>query len=316
MSTEQSPVDSGDSIESRLAGALSREEPASEAAPVEPAAVSSPEPTEQSDNTEGEAVEETADEGTDEGFDFEADDGTVVKAPAALKGAVLRQKDYTQSKQALANLQAQATDRLQYAEAREQLAAAVIQDVADLRSMQSELQKFQSADWSALYDANPGQALKFQQQMRDLEKQCQDKQAAIQGKAAHIQQATAKHVQFQWERAEQGARELIGTITPAENVAMAQTIKGLGISEQEFKSRFADPRIIAAVHKAAKWDALQSGKSKAVASATNAPPVVKPGASKGPGAASQQRYADVRSKLRKSGSLDDAARLFLLRGNK
>ena len=299
MDTEQPAPESEVSIESRLAAVF--EAPAAD---TPEAATDAP-----SENVEGEAESE---EQVEETIDFEADDGSVIKLPAAAKEAVLRQSDYTKKTQALANLQAQATDRLQYAEAREQLAAAVIQDVADLRALQGELQKFQSADWASLYDANPGQALRFQQQMRDLEKQVNEKQGTIQQKAAHISKATAEHARFQWEKAEQGARELIGNITPQENIAMAQTIRGLGISEQEFKTRFADPRIIAAVHKAAKWDALQAGKPKAMETAKGAPPVVKPGASTGNQSAATKDKA-LRARLAKSGDLKDAAALLYTR---
>lgn len=94
---------------------------------------------------------------------------------------------------------------------------------------------------------------------------------------------------------------------------MVQTLKSLAIGEQEFKSRFADPRLIALAHKAAKWDMLQASKPSAVATAQKAPPVVKPGASKGPGVAAEQRYRDTRQSLRKTGSVQDAAKLMLLR---
>ena len=107
---------------------------------------------------------------------------------------------------------------------------------------------------------------------------------------------------------------MIGDISAADNAAMLRTVESLGITPQEFKSRFADPRIIAAVHKAAKWDSLQASKPNAVKTANLAPPVVKPGASKGPSQAADKRYQDTRQSLKKSGSVEDAAKLFLLRG--
>ncbi len=305
MSTDTPQAESEVSIESRLSAAFAAEETESpEAAPVEAAPEASEEPT----------TEVETEEVPEDVFEFEADDGTTLKLPAAVEKAVLRQRDYTQKTMQLAELQKQAHDRLQYAEAREQLSAAVLDDVTQLRSIESQLKQYQDADWPALYEANPGQALRFQQVMRDLEKQITQKQQEINAKVQHVQQATQKHNQFQWEAAEKGARQMIGEISSADNAAMLRTVESLGITPKEFKERFADPRIIAAVHKAAKWDSLQSSKPQAVKTANQAPPVVKPGASKGPGAASQQKYKDVRSSLKKSGSVEDAARLFLLRG--
>lgn len=306
MSTDTpTPAESEVSIESRLSAALGAEETESpEAAPVEASPEADEEPT---TDVEAEEVPEDV-------FEFEADDGTTLKLPAAVEKAVLRQRDYTQKTMQLAELAKQAQDRLQYAEAREQLSAAVLEDVTQLRSIEAQLKQYQDADWPALYEANPGQALRFQQVMRDLEKQATQKQQEIQAKEQHVQQATAKHNQFQWEAAEKGARQMIGEISAADNAAMLRTVESLGITPQEFKARFADPRIIAAVHKAAKWDSLQAGKPGAVKTANLAPPVVKPGASKGPSAAAEQKYRDTRSKFSKTGSVQDAAKLFLLRG--
>lgn len=305
MSTDTPQPESEVSIESRLSAVFGTEEAElPEAAPAESAQETTDEPT----------TEVAQEEVQEDSFEFEADDGTTLKLPAAVEKAVLRQKDYTQKTMQLAELQKQAQDRLQYAEAREQLSAAVMDDVTQLRSIEAQLKQYQDADWPALYEANPGQALRFQQVMRDLEKQAGQKQQEINAKVQHVQQATAKHNQFQWETAEKGARQMIGDISAADNAAMLRTVESLGITPQEFKSRFADPRIIAMTHKAAKWDALQASKPNAVKTANLAPPVVKPGASKGPSAAAEQKYRDARAKFGKTGAVQDAAKLFLLRG--
>ena len=309
MSTDNPTPESGASIESRLSavfGAEEAEQP--EVAIPEPEPVSTQEPTAE--------VQEEAEPAPEDVFEYEADDGSVLKLPAAVKEGVLRQQDYTKKAMQVAEMRKQAEDRLQFAEAREQITTAVLGEVTELRSLEAELKQYQSADWAALYDANPGQALRFQQTMRDLENKVATKKQEIQGKAQHLQQATEKHSANQWQMAEQAARGIIGTITTAENQAMARTVEALGITPQEFKSRFADPRIIALTHKAAKWDALQAGKPKAVEAANNAPPVVKPGASKGPGVAADQKYRETRTSLKKTGSLQDAARLFVMRGLK
>ena len=299
MSTDTPTPESEVSIESRLAAAFAAEETGvPEAAPVETAPEASDEPT----------AEVETEEVAEDVFEFEADDGTTVKLPAAVEKAVLRQKDYTQKTMQLAELQKAAQDRLQYAEAREQLSAAVLDDVTQLRSIESQLKQYQDADWPALYEANPGQALRFQQVMRDLEKQVSQKQQEINAKVQHVQQATQKHHQFQWESAEKGARQMIGDISAADNAAMLRTVESLGITPQEFKSRFADPRIIAAVHKAAKWDSLQGQKASAVQKASQAPPVIKPGAAN-PMSAQSKQELNFRKAMKSSSSSQDRARL-------
>lgn len=302
MSTDN-PAESEVSIESRLSAVFGAEDTGEpEAAPVESAPEVEEEPT----------TEVAEEEVPEEVFEFEADDGTTLKLPAAAKEAVLRQKDYTQKTMQLAEMQKAAQDRLQYAEAREQLSAAVLEDVTQLRSIEAQLKQYQEADWPALYEANPGQALRFQQVMRDLEKQVGQKQQEINQKAQHIQQATAKHNEFQWQAAEKGARQIIGEVSTADNAAMLQTITQLGLTPQEFKSRFADPRIVALTFKAAKWDALQANKSTAVTKAAKAPPVVKPGAANPNASATADK--SLRQRLQKSGDYRDAAKLLMKLG--
>jgi hypothetical protein len=61
---------------------------------------------------------------------------------------------------------------------------------------------------------------------------------------------------------------------------------------------------------------LQAGKAKTVAAVQKAPPVVKPGASKGQGAVQADQYKKARDAFKRSGSLADGARLLMLRGIK
>ena len=307
MSTEQTQsVDSEASIESRLTAAFAAEETGvPEAAPVETAPEASEEPT----------TEVAEDESSDGLVDFQDDDGSVYKIPKKVYEATMRRDEFTRKTQDLAQQHrraqeqaAMAADKLQYAEAREQLSAAVLDDVTQLRSIESQLKQYQDADWPALYEANPGQALRFQQVMRDLEKQITQKQQEINAKVQHVQQATQKHNQFQWEAAEKGARQMIGEISAADNAAMLRTVESLGITPKEFKERFADPRIIAMTHKAAKWDALQGQKASAVQKASQAPPVIKPGAAN-PMSAQSKQELNFRKAMKSSSSSQDRARL-------
>jgi hypothetical protein len=97
---------------------------------------------------------------------------------------------------------------------------------------------------------------------------------------------------------------------------MLKLVQSLGFSERELKTRFADSRFLQMAHKAAKWDVLQAQKPKAQEAAKSAPPVLKPGASKGANVVAEQKYRDQRAQLKKSGSVNDAAALFLMKGRK
>ena len=243
---------------------------------------------------------------SEEYVDFEADDGSVIKLPAAAKDAVLRRADYTKKTEQLATRERLAQDKIHFAEAREQLSAAVLDDLTEYRSLEKELAQYQGVDWSLLYESNPGQAFALQQRRTDLEKRVSAKERDITSKAKGLQEAQARHVETQWTEAEKGARQIIGNVTAAENVAMAQTVEALGFTTQEFKSKFADPRIIAAVHKAAKWDSLQANKSNP--KAANAPPIVKSGAVNTMSAQSKQELS-FRKAMRSAPNSNTKARL-------
>ncbi len=247
-----------------------------------------PEPEESTPEAAADETQDTAEEQDSEeeqtqaaadSIDFETDDGEVVKVPAKLKDYLERSADYTRKNQERAALAKQAEDRLQYAEAREKLGAEVMEEVAQMRAAESDLQRYQAADWAALYEANPGQALKLQQDMRALEQKVSSLRTAIHTKAARLGEALQQHQAEQWKLAQEGARSRIGSLTESENVAMAHQAQALGFQMAELQGRFADPRVLHAIYKAAKWDALQASKGSAAQKTAKAGPFIKPGAS-------------------------------------
>jgi hypothetical protein len=305
MATEQPTADSA-SIEDRLTAVFSATPEAAPAAEDESASLAT-----ESATPDGEAAEvDTSAVETGDGFvDFTLEDGTEYRVPAALREVAERGKGFTEKMQRLAQQQEQTNDRADYLQAREAVMAEVMADVGQLRALQTEHAKYASLDWQALYNADPGQALKLRDQRDQLEKQMAMTQGTIQQKAQRIEKDAANHAGYQWDYAVKGAAERIGKVSQAEDAAMLKTVQQLGFTEKELKSRFADPRFLHAIYKAAKWDSLQSGKSSSVAAVQKAPPVIKPGASKGSGVEAANRYRESRATLRKTGSINDAARL-------
>lgn len=310
MPTEQ-PADAGSeqSIEQRLAALDAPTDTApeddTEAAPVAQA----------EDDSADEQPDELAPEPEDDGFVEVEYDGVKFKAPQQAKDAFMREQDYTRKTQEVAKLQEAAQDRLHFAEAREQLVGAILQDVAEFRALQTQRAQYDNVDWTALYNSDPGQALKLRDQRDQLDRQLQSYQAQISAKAQAHQSAASQHADKQWLLAVEAAKARIGKFSADEDAAMLKIAKDLGFSEKEIKSKLADPRILHAFHKAAKWEMLQQQKPGAVKAVAKAPPVLKPGASQGQRAATESKYKDVRQSLKKSGSIDDAAKLFMLRGN-
>jgi hypothetical protein len=180
--------------------------------------------------------------------------------PKEIKGALLRQSDYTQKTQEAATIRRQAEDRAKFVEAKEAFVAAVSDDLGEIRALESQVKQFESLDWSALYSADPGQALKLRDQREDLARKVQEKKGELGKKAQAFQAAQESHQAKQWELAVEAARQRIGKLTPEEDMAMAQTVKALGFEDADVRSKLADPRLLELVHMAAKWRALQSGQ--------------------------------------------------------
>jgi hypothetical protein len=139
----------------------------------------------------------------------------------------------------------------------------------------------------------------------------QAKQQAISQKAQQGQQILAQHAEKQWQFAVEGVRQRIGKVSPEEDAAMLAQVQALGFDSKEIKTKLADSRILQAIYKAAKWDALQAGKTAALKTAAKAPPVIKPGSNTQNTATVKDKI--VRDRLRKSGDYKDAARLLMAR---
>lgn len=306
MSTEQSAPDSEPSIEGRLFAALTpeAEQPEEQVPEAEPSAEEVP-------SFELKPEAEDAPEAESDTVDFEDDDGTVYKIPAALKEKIPLRADYTRKTQQAATLAEAAHDRLQYAEAREQFVASVMQEVAEFMSMQARLKEYDGFDLSSLYSSDPGAAMRIRDQRDDLRRQIQEREAAIGGKAAQLDRMAETHASKQWDMAVDGVKKRIGNISKETDVAMARRAEELGFSMKELRGRYADPRVLELIHDSAILKQVTSGKNKALETVRKAPPVVKPGSNTAQPAATQDKA--LRQRLRQSGDMKDAARLLLSR---
>ncbi len=232
------------------------------------------------------------------------------EAVERLKSEREMRADYTRKTQETAAMRRAAEDRLQFAEAREQITSALINDFAAMQAKQQELASLKAQDLGTLYESSPALAMRVQQRIATLNDEVGGMERQLAQKAQGMQQAMKTHRERQWSIAAEAFKSRVGSLSQADDVAMLRQVESLGFTQDELQSKFADPRFLTLVHKAAKFDALQSSKSTAITKATKAPPVVKPGASN-PGAAAERGLNDARARLKKSGRVEDAAALFM-----
>lgn len=304
MSDTQTSPES--SVEDRLANFFSPEpEAAPEVEDSAPADTSeAPEENQYADAEEN--AEESAPSADLE--EFTTDEGATYQVPKDLKPYLERRADYSKKTAELSVLREQAQDRLHYTEAREQIMGSVIQELGQLQALQSQLAQFQNFDTSQL---SLEQKWDLRERQTALERQLSQVSGAIQAKARAAEEKQQLHARTQWDLAQRGFMERIGKVSQEENNAMLRTVQETGFSESELKTRFADPRFLALVHKAAKWDSLQQGKPAAVATASKAPPVVRPGGVTNTASVSKDKA--LRQRLKTTGNVRDAAALIASR---
>lgn len=217
-----------------------------------------------------EPVPSTDDGPDDDSFDLELD-GKVHTLPVALKGAFLRQADYTRKTQELA-------EHRRGLEAQRQALAAEAQGVRSggldrlrLSALDHQLADFHDVDWQAYgaQDPQAAQALwaRFQEmgQARDqlaYALQHQDEKARLQG---------AREAAAQMEATGRQLRAEIEGWSPAVAAKLVDYAQAFGVTLDELRD-IADPRLWKILHRAYQGD--QAGQGGAVASAAAVRPAV------------------------------------------
>lgn len=308
--TEQPEGDSAN-VESRLAAFFGGGQP--EAAP-EPEA-------EQPEAQQAQPEQDTPDaqeqeQAAPEGEAVEIDGEEYVLPPKLkakwdeLQGGSLRQSDYTRKTQEVAELHKQAMTFVETTQAQQAFERSVASERDELAQVKHQIGLFKNVDWSNLEVA---QHLNLRTQLETLKERAKEIETAIGGKEREFAQWKDNKRK---EAITSGQKYLQQTIKGwgAEAAKeVANSVREVGYSQEEVDN-ILDARFVRLAWKAAQFDKLQSLKTEAVEKAQKAPPVVKPGASKGPGVANEQKYRDIRATVKKTGNVKDVARLLALRG--
>jgi hypothetical protein len=214
-----------------------------------------------------------AEPGADDSFELELD-GEVHTLPGALKGAFLRQADYTRKTQELAeHRRALAAER----EAVAQEAAMHRGAGADrirLAAMEHQLGEFADVDWEAYaaQDAQGAQAL-----WAAYQRLAEGRERLASAVAHHSQRAELEDARAAADAmAETGrtlAREIEGW-SPGVAHQLVEYAQAFGVTMEEL-GQTADPRLWKLLHKA--WRADQASEGEATAEARAVQPAVRIG---------------------------------------
>jgi len=197
-------------------------------------------------------------EGTPDTFEVELD-GQVHTLPAALKGAFLRQADYTRKTQELAeHRRALEAERQAVAEHRRGLDDEA-GDRATLAALDRHLGEFEGVDWQGLNLADPRRAEALWASFQESQ--------ALRGRFAY---ALAHHEQrAEPQAARRAAEEMAATgqqlrqeiegWSPEVASKLVEYAQAFGVTNEEL-AQMADPRLWKLLHKA--WRADQAGQGE------------------------------------------------------
>tara|TARA_R100000315_G_scaffold32741_1_gene13263 strand:- start:926 stop:1831 length:906 start_codon:yes stop_codon:yes gene_type:complete len=280
--------------------ALETESPAPEAENIEVEETQAVE--EASDDAEQTVASEEEAGEPDEGSQFVSVeyDGQEYEVPPQLKDALLRQSDYTQKTQSLAeqrkSVEAQAAALQQQAELQQQ----TIEDVAAVKAIDQQIEQYNALNWDELYQQDVGQASALDRQKRELESQRQNTINRLnENQAKALANQRAEHARIV-EEGQKVLKKEIDNWTPE----LAQTIAAYGISQglkEQAVASITDPVHVKLIDKARRYDELVAKQKAAMPKAEPPKSAVKvkgkrASATKDPDKMSIEEWTKMRNK--------------------
>jgi len=210
----------------------------------------------------------------DDTFDLEVD-GQLHTLPAALKGAFLRQADYTRKTQELAeHRRAAEAERRALAQQSRALGQASRDQVA-LAAMDQQIEAFQAVDWQAYADQDPRAAQTLWGRYQELVETREQLAYAVHH---HEERGRLQAAREAAEQMAETGRTLQGEIegwSPEVAHKLVEYAQAFGVTIEEL-SQMADPRLWKLLHKAYRADEVSrsEGSAKSAALAQGVRPAV------------------------------------------
>ena len=315
-------IEAGNLIKGLMTGDKSADTPVEEAqaestpeetqevdTPIEESSQITDAPIEESSYEEGQELSESTDiqENSEEPVYTVTIDGTdyEVTQDELIQG-YQRNADYTRKTQELAAEKQQTSDFVERSKKDVETKLAKLDQLN--QAAQSQLQQeYAQIDFEKLYEEDPAEAARLEHKMRKKNEQLQQ----VQRQTQELQtQEFSKYLEEQQKQLSVKVPEMNHPEKSSEfKKQMRNYLSSVGFNNQEIDSVY-DHRYVLLVRDAMNYRNLQKAKPEIKKKAVNAPKVVKGGVSKSKG----QQQAEVRrqqlSKLRKTGKVADAAKLF------
>lgn len=232
-------------------------------------------------------------------------EGKPYTVPPEIKDALLRKADYSRSMNAVAEVKKDYAQRVETAERLIENAEKLAEAKAEVRAIDAQIKQFEAIDFDALEAADPARAsvtaLRLMQLQRARDLVASKEQSIAQSLAADKQKDHDAKVAEMVKTLE---AKFPGWGDEAGAKVSKYAIEA-GWTPSELRT-LTDPRVVLILEKARKFDAIQTGKQKAIAEARQqAQPMARPGAPRRANPAT-----DAQTRFSKSKSPDDAVALF------
>lgn len=261
---------------------------------------------------EAEAEEETEEESQPEQEPLEViqwngEDKQVTKSE--LKELAQKGFDYTQKTQQLAEAKKAFEAQAEAVKQSIALQNQNIEVIAELKSLEGQLNQFKEVNWLQLAEQDPVQYLKLNQTYRDLKDAHQEKIQQFHWNAQQAQQKQQQQVTAKLQTEAKALADAIPEFKGEKRSEAQAKLKGYlsesGFSAEEIGS-LVDHRQAQLAWKAMQYDALQKSKPQIAKKVAEKPPVVKAGTNK---PQPKQADRDAYDSLKKTGRGEYAAKL-------
>ena len=217
--------------------------------------------TEEAEEAEEESEDEDAEDSEEEDdaemFELTLDDGTKIAVPQAAKEAFMKNADYTQKTQAVAEQRKELEgDRERFQQAIKMQTQFTEADTA-IRVIDSQLAQFEGIDWNTWSQQDPMNAPQAQLQMGALREQRGQAVQNLQRMQAEAQQAESQEI----TRRTETNRRKVASVIPDWSADTERAIFDYGISngltENQLASTNYDPIMLSFLNKSRLFDELQ-----------------------------------------------------------
>lgn len=219
-------------------------------------------------------------------------EGERYQLPPSIKSALMRQQDYTQKTQSVAERERMVALHIQRQQIESQFQQTVGPEQQALNELDAAIRQYNNVDWQKL---DTDSLVRTRHSLDQLKEQRAEVEKRIEGKRGEFD----THMQGIQREALQKANEFLARSIPKWGVEVQKELMSYGqtegFSDVELGA-IRDPRLIKTLYKASQWDKLQAGKTVAAKRASGVPPMLKPGAAK-PAPSAQMQYADTVKQL-------------------